>query len=174
MSEIVKENIPKSSWRPMRPPAPKVTPKKKSENKVVNNGYEYELNEDVDLDEFKPSESRTMNKCITEAGVLSIINAKSGKRIIISNEIMEILNNPSKIVMSFTEDRIAIGENLPNNDNYFNVKRMKSKGVIYSAGIVKEITEIYELDFSNKTSITFFDVEYAKYEDNVVAIIAVD
>lgn len=115
-----------------------------------------------------------MNKSITEAGVLSIINAKTGKRIIISNEIMEILNNPSKVVMSFTEDKIAIGENLPNNDNYFNVKRMKSKGVIYSAGIVKEITEIYELDFSNKTSITFFDVEYAKYEDNVVAIIAVE
>lgn len=172
MSEIVEENTGKSSWRPKRRPVPKVTPKKKPENKVVNN--EYELNEDVDLDEFKPSESRTMNKCITEAGVISIINAKSGKRIIISNEIMEILNNPSKIVMSFTEDKIAIGENLPNNDNYFNVKRMKSKGVIYSAGIVKEITEIYELDFSNKTSITFFDVEYAKYEDNVVAIITVE
>lgn len=172
MSEIVKENTGKSSWRPKRRPVPKVTPKKKPENKVVNN--EYELNEDVDLDEFKPSESRTINKCITEAGVISIINAKSGKRIIISNEIMEILNNPSKIVMSFTEDKIAIGENLPNNDNYFNVKRMKSKGVIYSAGIVKEITEIYDLDFSNKTSITFFDVEYAKYEDNVVAIIAVE
>lgn len=100
MSEIVEENTGKSSWRPKRRPVPKVTPKKKPENKVVNN--EYELNEDVDLDEFKPSESRTMNKCITEAGVISIINAKSGKRIIISNEIMEILNNPSKIVMSFT------------------------------------------------------------------------
>ena len=40
--------------------------------------------------------------------------------------------------------------------------------------IVREITEIYELDFSNNTSITFFDVEYAKYEDNVVAIITVE
>jgi len=56
---------------------------------------------------------------------------------------------------------------------YINIKVLKSKGVIYSAGIVKEITDLYKLDFSNKTSITFFDVEYVKYEENVVAIIKV-
>ena len=76
--------------------------------------------------------------------------------------------------MSFSGDKIAIGEQLPNNDNYIKIKALKSKGVIYSAEIVKEITDIYELDFSNKTSITFLDVEYVKYEENVVAIITVE
>ena len=105
---------------------------------------------------------------------MSIINSKTGKRIIVSNEIMEKLNKPERIVMSFSEDKIAIGEQLPNNDNYINIKVLKSKGVIYSAGIVKEITDLYKLDFSNKTSITFLDVEYVKYEENVVAIITVE
>ena len=156
-----------------RRPAPKLRPKNKegSNNELVED--DYEIKESIDLDSFKPSESKSINKGIAEAGVMSIINSKTGKRIIVSNEIMEKLNKPERIVMSFSEDKIAIGEQLPNNDNYINIKVLKSKGVIYSAGIVKEITDIYELDFSNKTSITFLDVEYVKYEENVVAIITV-
>lgn len=161
-----------------RRPAPKVRPKNKEDNKMVSNNNElieenYEIKESVDLDSFKPSESKSINKGIAEAGIMSIINSKTGKRIIVSREIMEKLNKPERIVMSFSEDKIAIGEQLPNNDNYINIKVLKSKGIIYSAGIVKEITDLYKLDFSNKTSITFLDVEYVKYEDNVVAIITV-
>lgn len=163
-----------------RRPAPKVRPKNKEENKMVSNnnelieGYNDEIKESVDLDSFKPSESKVRSKSIGEAGAMSIVNAKTGKRIIVSREVMEKLNNPERVVMSFAVNKIAIGEQLPNNDNYIKIKALKSKGVIYSAEIVKEITDIYELDFSNKTSITFLDVEYVKYEENVVAIITVE
>lgn len=178
MSEIVKEKPGVAKLRGRRP-APKVTPKKKEDNKMISNNYELieennDIKESVDLDLFKPSESKVRSKSIGEAGAMSIINAKTGKRIIVSREVMEKLNNPERVVMSFAVNKIAIGEQLPNNDNYIKIKALKSKGVIYSAGIVKEITDIYELDFSNKTSITFLDVEYVKYEDNVVAIITVE
>lgn len=178
MSEIVNEKPGVAKLRGRRP-APKVTPKKKEDNKMVSNNNELieennDIKESVDLDLFKPSESKIRNKGIAEAGVMSIVSAKTGKRIVISKEIMEKLNKPERIVMSFAEDKIAIGEQLPNNDNYINIKVLKSKGVIYSSGIVKEITDLYELDFSNKTSITFLDVEYVKYEENVVAIITVE
>lgn len=177
MSEIVKENKSIATLRGRRP-APKVTPKIKHDNEIINNNDELieennVIKEGVDLDLFKPSESKIRNNGIAEAGVMSIVNAKTVKRIVISRGIMEKLNKPEKIVMSFAEDKIAIGEQLPNNDNYINIKVLKSKGVIYSSGIVKEITDFYKLDFDNKTSITFFDVEYVKYEDNVVAIITV-
>ena len=179
MSEIVREKNTGIATLRGRRPAPKVRPKNKEDNKMVNNNNElveknYEIKESIDLDSFKPSESKSIKKGIAEAGVMSIINSKTGKRIIVSNEIMEKLNKPERIVMSFSEDKIAIGEQLPNNYNYINIKVLKSKGVIYSAGIVKEITDLYKLDFSNKTSITFFDVEYVKYEENVVAIITVE
>ena len=178
MLEMVREKNTNIATVRGRRPAPKVRPKNKEDNKMVSNNNElieenYEIKESVDLDSFKPSESKTINKCSAEAGAMSVINSKTGKRIIVSREIMEKLNKPERIVMSFSEDKIAIGEQLPNNYNYINIKVLKSKGVIYSAGIVKEITDIYKLDFSNKTSITFFDVEYVKYEDNVVAIITV-
>lgn len=158
-----------------RRPAPKIV----RNNKMISNNNELtkdnnSIKESGDLDLFKPSESKVRRKGIAEAGVMSIVNAKTGKRIMISREIMEKLNKPERVVISFAEDKIAIGEQLPNNDNYIGIKVLKSKGVIYSAGIVKEITDLYELDFSNKTSITFFDVEYVKYEDNVVAIITVE
>ena len=161
-----------------RRPAPKLRPKNKEDNKMVSSNNElveddYEIKESIDLDSFKPSESKVRSKSIGKAGAMSIVNAKTGKRIIVSREVMEKLNNPERVVMSFAVNKIAIGEQLPNNDNYINIKVLKSKGVIYSAGIVKEITDLYKLDFSNKTSITFFDVEYVKYEDNVVAIITV-
>lgn len=177
MSEIVNEKPGVAKLRGRRP-APKVTPKKKEDNKMVSNNNELieennDIKESVDLDSFKPSESKVRSKSIGEAGAMSIVNAKTGKRIIVSREVMEKLNNPESVVMSFAVNKIAIGEQLPNNDNYIKIKALKSKGVIYSAGIVKEITDIYELDFSNKTSITFLDVEYVKYEENVVAIITV-
>ena len=179
MLEMVREKNTNIATVRGRRPAPKVRPKNKEDNKMVSNNNElieenYEIKESVDLDSFKPSESKSINKGIAEAGVMSIINSKTGKRIIVSNEIMEKLNKPERVVMSFSEDKIAIGEQLPNNYNYINIKVLKSKGVIYSAGIVKEITDLYKLDFSNKTSITFLDVEYVKYEENVVAIITVE
>ena len=179
MLEMVREKNTNIATVRGRRPAPKVRPKNKEDNKMVSNNNElieenYEIKESVDLDSFKPSESKSINKGIAEAGIMSIINSKTGKRIIVSREIMEKLNKPERIVMSFSEDKIAIGEQLPNNDNYINIKVLKSKAVIYSAGIVKEITDLYKLDFSNKTSITFLDVEYVKYEENVVAIITVE
>lgn len=180
MSEIVREKNTGIATLRGRRPAPKVRPKNKEDNKMVSNnnelieGYNDDIKESVDLDSFKPSESKVRSKSIGEAGAMSIVNAKTGKRIIVSREVMEKLNNPERVVMSFAVNKIAIGEQLPNNDNYIKIKALKSKGVIYSAGIVKEITDIYELDFSNKTSITFLDVEYVKYEENVVAIITVE
>ena len=48
---------------------------------------QYLEKESIDLDSFKPSESKSINKGIAEAGVMSIINSKTGKRIIVSNEI---------------------------------------------------------------------------------------
>ena len=179
MLEMVREKNTNIATVRGRRPAPKVRPKNKEDNKMVSSNNElveddYEIKESIDLDSFKPSESKSIKKGIAEAGVMSIINSKTGKRIIVSNEIMEKLNKPERVVMSFSEDKIAIGEQLPNNYNYINIKVLKSKGVIYSAGIVMEITDLYKLDFSNKTSITFLDVEYVKYEENVVAIITVE
>ena len=84
------------------------------------------------------------------------------------------LNNPSKVVIGLSKNKLAIGPKLPDNENHFTVEDYKGKGVIYSADLVKEISEKFKLDFSNRTTITFEEVEYIEFEDTTVAIITIN
>ena len=153
----------------------------KIQSKTINDSIEKErvmdtkeANTITDLNQFKASESKTVNRNNNGEGIMSVVNAKTGKRITLSRQLMDKLNNPEIIVISFNHNKIAIAKQLPNNENYLSIKHYKSKGILYSAGIVNEITCKYNLDFSNKTSITFSDVEYITYEKDIVAIITVD
>lgn len=117
------------------------------------------------------SESKSVSRASSAAGVVSVINAKSGKRITLSKKLLVKLNNPKSIQIGFTEENIIIAEELPNNKSLFNIKISNGKGIIYSAQLVTEVTELFDLEFNNKTSITFADVEYALNDDYVVAIV---
>lgn len=121
----------------------------------------------------KASSSKSRSRIVGEAGVISIVKAKTGNRNILSNELREKLNNPEKVQVAFAEDSIIIAEKLPNNDSSFNIKRSGVKGIIYSTQLVNEITELFELDFSCRTSITFNEVEYFISEEYPVAIVKV-
>jgi len=83
------------------------------------------------------------------------------------------LNNTEELSMSFSDNSIAVAERLPNNDSSLKVKRSGNKGVIYSTGLVSEIADKYELDFSNRRSITFTEVKYVKSNGYTVAIIKI-
>lgn len=126
------------------------------------------------LENFKASKSKQKNVIRSNQGVATIINTeKSGKRIVFSNNVMEELGNPPKILISCSDNAIAVGERLPDNQNFLSIKYSKTKGTIYSAGTVNELTEMYQLDFRNKTSITFSEVKYTTYENHKVAIITI-
>ncbi|WP_242396684.1 amidophosphoribosyltransferase [Clostridium butyricum] len=139
--------------------------------KVTNNNGEVLMN-DV-IKGAIASTSKSMSRSLGEAGVLSIIKAKTGNRITLSKALLDELNSPEKIQIAFTKDNVIIGEKLPNNDSSFNVKLSGTKGIVYSSGLVREISELFQLDFSDKTSITFNEVEYVSNEDYPVAIIKI-
>ncbi|KEI82846.1 hypothetical protein EXM30_04875 [Clostridium botulinum] len=84
---------------------------------------------------------------------------------------MDKLNNPTMVAMSFSEESIAIGKVLLNNNNQLAINKSGKKGAIYSAGIVSEITDKYRLNFNNRTSITFSEVEYIEADGCTIAII---
>ena len=138
------------------------------QNGVIDN-YHKKINE------FKAVKSRenSKHKRVTN-GAISLINTKSGKRLIIAKSLISNLNNPSKVVIGLSKNKLAIGEKLPANENYFTVKDYKGKGVIYSADLVKEISEEFKLNFLNRTTITFTEVKYIEYEDTTVAIITIN
>lgn len=130
-----------------------------------------DIMQEYDLGNFKASTSKTISKTSTEAGVMSVINSKNCRRITLAKEVMSELNNPKIISISFSNDMLAVAERLPNNDNLLKVKSCGNKGVIYSSGLVSEITDKYGLDFSNRVSITFSEVNFVKCNGYTVAII---
>ncbi|MCM3116314.1 hypothetical protein M3610_13495 [Neobacillus sp. MER 74] len=128
----------------------------------------------IDLNSFSSSKSNGINSRYVGAGVITIINSeRNGKRIILSKELMEELLEPELVQIAFSSNEIAIGEEIPNNDHHFNVRKNGAKGVIYSAGLIQEITGLFNLDFSNKVSVTFYQVRYFTQGTSKVAIITV-
>lgn len=146
---------------------------KKTEEDInkLNEINSIEKNKSYDLEKFEPALSTTKTRSNLMPGVISIINSKCGKRVVLSKDLMNKLNDPNKIVMAFSEESIAIGVSLPNNNNELNINKKNKKGVIYSSGIVSEITSKYALDFKNRTSITFSKVDYIEAYECTIAII---
>jgi hypothetical protein len=105
------------------------------------------------------SNSKSASRELSLAGAMSIVNTKTGKRITLSKKLLEELSCPKSVQIAFTEDSIIIGEKLPNNESIFNLKMSNGKGAIYSAQEVTEIRDLFDIDFSNKTSITFAEAE---------------
>lgn len=138
---------------------------------TMNNPEQEQSNYELDM--FQPSVSQTTSRGNFKAGAMSIVKSNCGKRITISKKVMDKLNNPSRIVISFSDERIAIGEYLPNNNNQLDLKMVGKKGIIYSASLVTEIAEKYKLDFSTRTSMTFTEVNYVESNGYTVAIIKI-
>lgn len=103
----------------------------------------------------------------------SVVKAQTGNRATIAKQGYEHLGNPSTLQFAFSDTSVIIGANLPNNDNDFNVKDSNGKAIVYSTPLVTEIAEAFELDFSNRTSMTFGDIQYTTSEDSPVLIVKI-
>ncbi|MDU2663480.1 MAG: hypothetical protein E6638_09710 [Clostridium perfringens] len=125
------------------------------------------------LEEFIPATSKCRGRNSNKGGV-SIVNAKTGKRITINKSILDKIGVKDKLQLAFSDDEIAISKELPNNENYFKVRVSNNKGNIYSSELVLEITDLYTLDFNNKTSITFDDIKYNNINGIDVVMIKVN
>lgn len=129
--------------------------------------------EQVNLADFIPSNCKGVSKATSTAGVLTIVNSKrNGKRVVLSKELMAELNEPEEVQISYGSDAIAIGADIPSNDNFFTLKTQKAKFVIYSSELVNEITVLYALKFEGNVSQTFYQVQYQGEGTSRVAIIS--
>jgi hypothetical protein len=140
----------------------------KEQDTIVN-----ELINDEKTSESKTNEQKhitkpkSSDKSRTKSvkGVASAINSKAnGKRFTLSKELMELLGNPESVEIGFTDIGIVLSKKLPENGAEFRIRKCGNKGVIYSSSLVQEITEQFDLDFSDKVSITFVDAEELEVE----------
>jgi hypothetical protein len=103
------------------------------------------------------------------AGVITIVYSEAnGKRIKLSKGLMEELGNPQKVQFAFFDGLLAISSDLPGNNSYISLAK---GGIVYSAALIHEIVNEFDLDYSERVSITFQDVEYEENDGAPIALI---
>lgn len=106
--------------------------------------------------------NRLANMHRTSNGIYSVnmVNNKNGKRISFSKMLSMKLGLQDIIdIVAFEDDGvILISKNLPHDDKSTFGLRGDDKKIIYNAELVETLTEIFNLDFSTKTSRSFTDI----------------
>lgn len=88
------------------------------------------------------------------SGGISIINSRCGKRVELNQQIVSELNEPEMVQILFDEQHLIL---VSAEQDGFLLKSKGTKRILYSAGLVQEITNKFVLDFSNRSCISFGD-----------------
>ncbi|MCZ4142860.1 hypothetical protein BZG17_34265, partial [Escherichia coli] len=104
--------------------------------------------------------SRHVSRPNYKKSALSVVNHKNGTRLAIDVQVIEVIGAPERVQVALNDEGIAIGEGFTDEFNYFPLKKVANKAIIYSSPLVNEITKAFKLDFTNVSSISFHDVEY--------------
>lgn len=130
--------------------------------------------DDISILSFKKTESKHLERIIGEVGILTIVNSKkNGRRLSFAAEVIKTLQVKEYVQIALVGKGIAV---LPPGElelEQFKLKKEGSKYIIYSSSLVQEITKVYKLDYSNRTSITFPKVKYKEEEGNKFAYIKI-
>ncbi|MDU1006882.1 MAG: amidophosphoribosyltransferase [Clostridium butyricum] len=154
-----------------------VTEGQPPEATITKNTEETAIIEEANVTEMvrnaTPCSAKNITRATSNKGGFSVVKAQSGNRATIAKQGYEYLGKPSTLQFAFTDTSVIIGANLPNNNNDFNVKDSNGKAIVYSTSLVTEIAEAFELDFTNRTSMTFGDIQYTNSEDSPVIIVKI-
>ena len=101
-----------------------------------------------------------------------VVNAPKGKRVTMPQKMYDKLKAPEIVQIALLDEDILIGEVVPKCSESHIVKQKSNGGVcIYSTKLVNRISEKYQLDFSECSSMTFSDVEYCKNDGKRIAVV---
>lgn len=112
--------------------------------------------------------SRTVNRSGGNGKLsFSIVNNTNSRRCTISKQLSEQLElNGAAELMPILEDGVLmIGKKLPTEDNWVCKLSGEGKKIIYNASVVYTLTELFELDFSDHTSMSFDNISVETDED---------
>lgn len=102
-------------------------------------------------------------------GIVTIVNCDKSKRIELSTLLVSELHIENSIQIGFAGNVLVIRACDSMEKNAFILKKHGKKKVLYSSDAVRQIVEQLGLDFKNKVSLTFYDVELVTYENQTVA-----
>ncbi|NRD77318.1 hypothetical protein HPT25_07375 [Bacillus sp. BRMEA1] len=124
------------------------------------------------LDEFVASTCTDTTRT-TGAGGLSIVYSNNGKRLTLSSAILNELSHQDSVQIAYTDDYIAIANYLGEAHTNYSLSKNKNSGVIYNTALVNEIVHRFDLDYSDRTSITFPVISVQESDSGNVVFIGV-
>lgn len=105
----------------------------------------------------------------------SVVNNKSGKRIVFNRELSNALalTDSVDIMPISSEGCVIAASSLPiKNALHYSLRDKAGIKTVYSSNAVYTLTACFELDYSEHTSLSFYDVTIDKLEDGTpVAVI---
>lgn len=130
--------------------------------------------EELVLDSFTPSTSTPISKVeqVTK-GIVSIIFAKTGKRITFDHSLIDDLGLDGTIQVGYNDRQLLLGSNLDSQYQNRTFRKQGAKYVLYDAALIKELIKHFNLDYNNVTSRTFDDVMYKQHQGRKVALITI-
>ena len=95
----------------------------------------------------------------TEVISVSITNHVNGKRLTLSKALYSCLGQPKTLqfAVNSNENVLIIGEKLMDEEVSYRVSN-KTRGIVYNASLVEFVTEEFNLDFSEVSSMTFRNI----------------
>lgn len=103
-------------------------------------------------------------------GGITLVYHDKGKRIELSNRVVNMFNNPTHIKFCFKDNLLILLSVNEDEDGANLIKSMGTRKVIYNAKLVKEILEHFKIDYKSKTSFTFNDIEAVDGIENAIAV----
>lgn len=122
----------------------------------------------------------TSSKANNKKGICTIaFKPGSCKCIVFDISLAETLGLDDMVKVAFFKNPLGIllGKHIPGIEHEgYRLKERKSRGkaskkVLYNTPLVEEIIERFQLDFSDRTTVTFYGLEIEEIEDSLIAII---
>ncbi len=115
------------------------------------------------------NQTKTVQRTKGEGGGgISIVNTEGfGKRITLAKGMLEKIGNPKFVSVGLSAEAIAIAPKLPENTSRYKI----SRHTIYASGLIDEIVKHFDLDYSDRTSISFSKIDFIEVDKDTVAAI---
>lgn len=103
---------------------------------------------------------------------ISLVLCDNGKRLTLSKSLFEALGEPESIKLAADAENgfLIIANEIDGAESQYSVSN-KGKGIVYNSSLVSYIAELFELDFSERTSMSFDYVKVKKIDGVMTAFI---
>ena len=128
------------------------------------------------ISKYKPSKAIQKSKSANcGAGYLTVINSKNnGRRIELRKEVADKLKLEDAISVAYDSESAILFKPTDDFESVsFKACKQSSKSVVYSCELVAELTQFFELDFSDRVSYTFVDGVFEVDEESGQQILVI-